>query len=804
MPFKARPSQQTASTPFSLLRELLSYRFGIQFSDPATVARQKLEAGLAKFLTEEPQMKAHIVGTLLGYDLTDSPHLVGVLDDAQQLRRRALFYLGQFLSAMTAEVPAVILVDDIHWADQPSLDALTQIVREHANLRLLVVCLARPVLFEDCPDWGQQSKLGKAHAFQISLDRLPQEASQQLVRGILHMESLPQSFLEKIITTAEGNPFYTEELIEMLIDDGVIHRDESTAAWRLEVSRLDRLRVPSTLMAVLQARLDRLPLAERIVLQQAAVVGHTFWGAALQALQGTEKPPDPELLALSQRGVISLREESTFSGTEEYQFKHALMRDTAYDTVLIRARRAYHGLVACWLAKATKASNRSDEQADIIAEHYEKANELKEAAAWFLRAGERARAQGAPSEARTMLDRALKYLPETDRERRWQAMVARNQVLFTLGETEARMAADKALVALARELGDDSKLSQAYQLQGYCLGLVGQYEEELEAYQTALAAAKRAGNLQVEAEVLGQKVLCLTRLGQADQARWVAEEALDRAQVMGDEDVLVRNLTNVSLFYTEYGDSYRAAKLLEQQVAINHRLANHQAEAAGLANLGYTYLQLGMNGQAIEVLKRGVELALGIGHRQHTAYGRLNLALAYLREAEPDRALSALETAIPELEALHDRFGQATGQSYLALVKEAGGEYVDALEQFVRARVTLVEIGVHGCANDATAGMVRCLLALGRVEEAREETEVLWEHLSNRGPGGMEFPVRAYQTCADLFAAGGDLGRARAAIKKGYRELWDRAERISDSVWRKSFLENVLEHRTIIERWRGG
>jgi class 3 adenylate cyclase/tetratricopeptide (TPR) repeat protein len=805
VPYKARPSQQTAGTPFSLLRELLAYRFGILLSDSASVARQKLEAGLAENFAHEPQMKAHFVGMLLGYDLADSPHLAGVRDDARQLRQRALFYLAQFFAATTAEVPTVILVDDIHWADGPSLDALSQLVRERPSLRLLVLCLARPVLFEDRPDWGRPSTVGDAYSVQVLLNPLPEEASYQLVREILHkVESLPQSLLERIVSTAEGNPFYTEELIEMLTDDGVIHQDRTTGAWRLDPSRLDKLRVPSTLMAVLQARLDGLPLAERVVVQQASVVGRTFWGASLQALQGMDEPPSRELAALSRREVVSRRAESTFADTEEYQFKHALMRDAAYNTVLIRTRRAYHGLVATWLVEATRASSRSDEHADIIAEHYEQASELEEAAVWYLRAGERAMAQGAPSEARTLLDRALKHLPETDLERRWRAMLARNQVLFTLGETEARIAADEALVALAQELGDDGKLSRAYQLQGYCLGLVGKYGEELEAYQTALAAAKRAGNRQVEAEVLGQKVLCLTRLGQADRARRVAEIALARAQEVGDDDVLVRSLTNVSAFYSEYGDSYRAAHLLEQQVAINHRLANRQLEAVGLTNLGYTYVQLGMNARAMDVLRRAVGLALGIGHRQHNAYGQLNLALAYLRNGEPGRALGALEAAIPELEALQDRFGQAAGQSYLALVKEASGEQADALEHFARAQATLTDIGVIGCAFDATAGMVRCLLALGKLGEARQRAEALWEHLSEIGPGGMEFPVLAYLTCADLFAAIGEAKRSRTAVEKGYHELLDRAERIGDLAWRNSFLENVPEHRTITGMWRGG
>jgi predicted ATPase len=740
----------------------------------------------------------------LGYDLGNSPHLVGVQDDAHQLRQRGLFYLSQFFAATTEQAPTVIMVDDIHWADQPSLDALTQLVREQPALCLLVLCMARPALFEHHPDWDGPLALGDVPHVQIRLNPLSPEASTQLVRDILHrVERPPQSFVEKIVTTAEGNPFYTEELIEMLIDDGVIRQDGGSGAWHLDPSGLDRLRVPSTLMAVLQARLDRLPLAEKVVLQQASVVGRTFWGAALQALQGTDEPPDRELAALSQREVIHRRDQWTFAGTDEYQFKHALMRDAAYDTVLVRTRRAYHGHAASWLAGVTESSGRSDEYADVIAEHYEQANEREAAAAWYLRAGERAMAQGAPVEARVLLDRCLELLPRADRERRWRALLARNQVLFTLGETETRIREDEALVALALELQDDGKVAQAYQLQGHCLGLVGQYQQQLEAFQRALASARRAGNQRVEAEVLGLEVFCLTRLGLADRARQVAEEALARAEELGDDDVLVRCLNDVSSFYLDYGDLGRGAELREQQVALNRRLAYHQHEAVGLTNLGYAYVQLGQYARAIDVLTRAVELAQGIGHRQFCAYARLNLALALLRNGEPHRALAELEAAIPELDALQDRFGQAAGQSYLALVKEASGKHIDALECFARAETTLTEIGVPGYANDAVAGLVRCLLALGRNEEARQQAEALWEYLTDRGPGGMEFALLAYQTCADLFAAVGDVERSRTAVEAGYRELVDRAEKISDPAWRISFLEIVPEHRSVAEKWKG-
>jgi tetratricopeptide (TPR) repeat protein len=333
---------------------------------------------------------------------------------------------------------------------------------------------------------------------------------------------------------------------------------------------------------------------------------------------------------------------------------------------------------------------------------------------------------------------------------------------------------------------------------------MGHYQKQLEACELALSASRRAGNRPVEAKVLGLEVTCLARLGEEGRARRVAEEALRCAQALGDENILVRNLTNVSLCFSDYGDYDRAARLLEQQVAINHRLGNQEGEAVGLTNLGYDYVRLGMHTQAIDALRRAVELALGIGHRLFAAYGRLNLALATLRKGELDGAVAALESSIPELAALRDRFGWAAGQSYLALTKEASGDYAEALEGFRVARATFLEIGVQGCSDDATAGLVRCLLASGRTDEARTEAEALWKRLSEDGPGGMEFPILAYQTCADLFTAAGDAERSHVAIEQGYRELLDRAEKIGDPAWRFSFLENVPEHRTITERWRGG
>ena len=803
--FKGRAGQQLKDTPFGLLRELLDYRFGILSSDRAPEARQKLESGLAQGFEREPQMKAHFVGALLGYDFSRSPHLSGVQDDTGRLRARALYYVDEYITTVSQSGPTVVLLEDLHWSDEPSLHAIGRLVRECSHLPLLVVGVTRPSLLKRQPGWGDESSVGEAASRSLTLDPLTPEASQQLVGEILQgVDHGTSHVAQQIASIAEGNPFYLEELIKVMLDDGAIIQEEATGAWRLDQARLAGMRLPSTVTALLQVRLNGLPLAQRVVLQQASVVGRTFWSDALQALAGLERPPDTELDDLVQQELVYRVDESTFAQSEEYRFKHTLMRDVAYDTVLKRTRQAYHGQAAAWLVEATGASGRSDEFTPIIAVHYDEAGEREAAVDWYVRAGERAHGQGAPADALRFFDRALALIPTGDIERRWRALAGRDAVLGTLGELEERAASGQLLISLAQELEDDAKLADAHRRLGYTLGLMGRYAEELALYEKGLAAARRAANAKLEAVILGLQVACLSRVGKMQSAAQVAEQALERAESVGDEETLLRNLTNVAVFYSEQGDLARAARLLEQQVTIIHRLGNREGESVGLTNLGYNYVQLGLFPQAVDVLQRSIDLATAIGHRLHRLYGCLNLGLAHVRSRDAEAARQTLRDCERDLETVHDRFGQAAVLSYRALAEELAGEWEQALQDFAGAWTTLRDIGVRGYASDALAGQARCALALGRVEQAQAHAEDVWRRLLDDGAEGLEFPILAYETCADVFEATGDLDRAWLAVETGYGELMERAGRIGDGEWRAAFLTNVPEHQRLAARHLAG
>jgi len=816
--FKARAAPQMMAVPFGLLRDMISYHLGVLTTDPVHITRQRLVEAFSAFLDEEPEMKAHFVGSLLGFDFSDSPYLQGVENDPKQLHERAQLYLTQYFAAVARKTVTILMLDDLHWADAPSVSFVTHLVRECPQLPLLVVCLARPTLTERFPSWSQEMPSGDQslpvqpplpRRLHLALGPLSRQASLELLNEILrNVEDMPDSLCERILASADGNPFYLEEFIQALVDAKAIRKSQPGGPWRLDPERLGSLELPATLIALLEARLDSLNTAQRVLVQQASVIGRVFWRSALQAVRGDKPITDAELESLFRRGFFYPQETSTFAGTEEYRFHHGLLRDVAYQALIKSDRQAYHGQAAAWLIGATQAYGRTGEFAPVIAEHYESAGERVLAADWYTQSGTRARNQGAPAQARTFFDRALALLPSDlppspaapDLTRRWQALAGRDEVLGILGDTEARMADDVALVALAEFTGDDHLVAEAYYRQGHFMEVRGEYLSALQAYNRGLAAAERAHDRLHEALILGMKVVSQVRYGDLEAAAQTSAAALACAEEVADDLVLARNLTNVSAFHTETGDLARAAQLLDRQLAINRRIGNLEGEAIGLSSLGYVYILLGMPEEAISMLRLCIDIAQSIGHRSFIINSRLNLALAHWRHNDPPAALAELDQCLPQLYAMNDAFDHAVGQTYMALAEEQSGRVNEALAGFEQAAATLGEIGALGNAHDAEAGVARCLLALNNLDAAQRYAVPLWDYLQRQAGVGMEFPLLAYETCADVFTATGQASLASRVIEAGYHELMARAGRISLLEWRRSFLERVPEHRRIQTR----
>ncbi|HEX2368913.1 MAG TPA: AAA family ATPase [Acidimicrobiia bacterium] len=275
--FRGRASPSAQNLPNALLREMMAARLDIHESDDPETVRLKWEEGMATMFGAGSEGRAHLVAHWLGFEIGDTPHVRGVRHDPQGLHDRARSYLTEYFADLVGESPVVVLLEDLHWADEGSLRWFDSAGHLLAGRVVLVVATKRPSLFERYPTWGES---GDVHT-RIPLDSLSRRQSRQLLGEILQKaEHVPEALIELVVDATDGNPFYIEELVKWMLEAGVIEKDDDR--WTVHEQKIDRTRVPATLRGVLQARLDTLAHDERQALQQAAVIGRVFWDDAVE------------------------------------------------------------------------------------------------------------------------------------------------------------------------------------------------------------------------------------------------------------------------------------------------------------------------------------------------------------------------------------------------------------------------------------------------------------------------------------------------------------------------------------------
>ena len=319
------------------LGEVLKEHLGVLDSDPPAVVLERLG-------------RREILGLTLGLDVAQGLHPLAARDRFQDA-------WVEFLDDVVSERPTVMLIEDIHWAEEQLLDLLERIVHETRG-PLLVVVTARPELLDRTPGWG-----ASVHGTRVLLDALSPEDAVEMLDGLLGV-TLPSALAGVVVSRAEGNPFFVEELLATLIDRHLLERTKGS--WRLADLPADFV-VPDTVQAVVAARIDLLDPAEKHALQAAAVIGRIFWAGPVYELVDEA---EPDLHVLEERDFIRRRAGSTMAGEREYAIKHALTREVAYASVP-RARRAHlHAAFAGWIER-TEGEGWDD--VSLLAHHYAEA-----------------------------------------------------------------------------------------------------------------------------------------------------------------------------------------------------------------------------------------------------------------------------------------------------------------------------------------------------------------------------------------------------------------------------------------------
>ncbi|NDJ53901.1 MAG: tetratricopeptide repeat protein, partial [Chloroflexi bacterium] len=557
--------------PYGLLRDMLAHFFDIRDSDSPPVVKEKLESIIGKLGTLATQEMAHLVGFLVGLGFMDSPYVRQFQSDSQQLTIRAKGAFSRLIAAMARKKPVVIELIDIQHADDASLDMITELVRENQEIPLLVVAQARPNLFEQRPTWGS----GQHFHRQIDLEPLDRRESRELVREILQKVSrVPTELRDLIVDRAEGNPYYMEELVKMMIEDEVIIKGDEE--WTIDASRLAAVRVPPTLIGLLQARLDSLTFAERVLLQRAAVVGRVFYDGVIRELdeldENTIGDPTPLLSMLLEREFIYQRDSSAFEDHTEYVFAQNLLRELIYDNLIRRQARAYHGGVARWLLKV--AGERTDEYLSLIADHFEWAGEPYHSVPYWLDAGRKSMRLNQLDEAYPVLLKAQDHVVGEDARMRAEIAIALGEAYLLAGDNAAAREQLEPAVKLSQTIRFPSGQARAL----FFMAQAATFEDDNEAAQThllqSLPLARNSNDPMTLAKVLYGLGDIFWRLNRLEEARGYLEESLKLARENDDLVAVLYTLNRLGSVAFALGDEGTAQEIFQE----THQLALRVSE----------------------------------------------------------------------------------------------------------------------------------------------------------------------------------------------------------------------------------
>ncbi|WP_437832708.1 serine/threonine-protein kinase [Sorangium sp. So ce1153] len=759
-----RGEPMRAGAPFGLLGQVVRRCARVQDGEPIEARRQKLEDRVARRVAEGERARvAEFLGAMVGTPFPDEesvqlraarrdPVLMG-----DQLRRAFV----DFLDAECRAQPVVLLLEDLHWGDQPSLEYVGAALRLLPGRPLFVVGFARPEVDELFPRlWAD------AEAMTMRLGALPQRPCERLVREVLGAAA-DDATVARVVARAAGNAFFLEELVRAVAE-----------------GRGDHL--PDTVLAMVQSRLEGLAPEERRVLRAASVLGQVFWRGAVQALLGGEgRAPalDAQLSGLSAREWIARRPESSLKDEAEYAFRHALVREAAYDMLTDEDRALGHRLSGGWLEAA------GEHDAAVLAEHFERGGERGRAAGCYVRAAEQALAGNDLGGVVRSADRAIRC--GAAGELLGAVSLLRAEAHRFRGELEdAELWATEAL-ALLRE-GSPGwyaalkvattaalKLNRPERVPALLAALLARWSDDAPEPAQVAAVAWAAALLFLTGRYADAGAL-MARVGP------VADRFAGDPQIAG---TIAWSRAAAALFVE--GDLNRHRARLEEAIACFDRSGDLRGACGQRANAGFACNELGAYGEAAALLRASLSDAERMGLRNIAASARQNLGVALGRLGELAEARAVEAEAVRSFAAMREPRMEGASRAYLAGILLSAGDVAGA-EAEARRAVEMLEVA-KPLLPYALATLADALLAAGRRAEALAEAGRAAEILKEIGQlEEGEVLVRAVH--AEALWATGDREGARASLAEAEARLAERAGKIADPAWRASFVERVPEH----------
>ena len=723
-----------------IIRELLYDYLDLPSNTPPLTLRQRLSRSMYQLMGDQANENLIFLEHMLGLPYSDS-NLAERLDrlTPEQLREQIFLAVRDLIFMESTKKPLILILDDLHWADEASLEMIRYLVELLQQVPIYILAISRQVLegqLEGIVAWAELHLGGRYQ--RIDLHSLSDDQSARLLYLLLSIPDFPEKLGRQILSRSSGNPLYLEETLRMLIDEGIVTFQDKR--WYVTPgANQSSLGVPTTLSQLVLARFDRLENMQRIVLQVASVIGKDFSLPVLNSV--LQRVSAQELHAaideLVQREFI-LPVEGTYD--TDYTFRHIMMSDAIYGTMLRKERNKLHGQVAETIELLF--SDHLDEQVELLANHYRWSPNLDKALHYLCLAGQKAERNQLNEQARAHYKAALDILPLVQHSsyQAYQVYQGLGDADVFVGEyPQARKYYQKAIQLLA----DDAPQQYIGELSTLLRKSARTHERQGD-YDQALVYLSRAGKilqnsekaLPVEqAEIWNDIAWIHFRRGNFTETEGLLKQALDLV-ISTDASAVIASIYNRlgGVAYNQ-GDWEKAAASLRKSIAIRESIRDLSGLATSFNNLGLLEIELGQLNSALEHLTRSYELKKRQGQSEGIAMALNNLGWLQIQRGEFEAAKQALDESLNLTRQIGYSSLEGEVLKNLGELSLSMQDWQEANQKLSHATQALAELG----ANDQLIDTYRLLgeVSLGEddiptaVAFAEKAEQLIEKHMGN-------------------------------------------------------------------------
>ena len=635
--------------PYAPLIDVLNQACHIEEGDAPEVVREKIDFNLGPLLDSKKEQLPYI-GSLFGLHYPELGEI-----SPEYWRSRLKQAVLDLLEALAQSGPVVVCIEDLHWADPSSVDLLRSIAGGQ-RLPLLLICTYRKTfsLYNDGID-GRMAR----HLIDIELQDLSPDQTLEMVESILGVSSIPPNLIGFVQEKIEGNPFYLEEMINALIDRKALVNDDGHWVMHGMVNASD---ISSTIHGVVSGRIDHLQADTKRVLQEASVIGRVFDYAILKQITAIGDRLDTPLDTLERLDMIRKKDDST---EVKYYFKHAIVQEVVYNSILIRDRRAMHEKIA--VAMERFFHSRLSGFYERLAFHYSVGQSVFKAVDYLTKSGKKSKQRYAVDEAHQYYQRAYELLIDQPDRSSQRTVLLVNVLIEWFFVFNVRGIFNEMVELLERHEKETAALENPF-LQGMyccCMGWALQRRESLQESYTYLTKALHIGETADNRDVLAYACGCLvwtcTDMGMLDKAVAYgrrAEALLPHLEM--DQELIRIILTGLGIAHWFRGDGRQCQLMGEMLLAHGENGADIRSTSDGYLVCAMGRFVSGDFKQSIEYCNKAIASS---AEMVHSFNSKFLLAYTHLSNDQVDEAEKILN------DIMH--FTETYGYEYLGTAAQA-------------------------------------------------------------------------------------------------------------------------------------